>query len=67
MTHDKISIDQEIQRAKVSTKLLFFRVKHLGAFGTFLQFTLIYSIVHRKLLIQKLPSFCYSTILIYAL
>jgi hypothetical protein len=30
VTHDKISIYQEIQRSKVSTIALFFRVKHFG-------------------------------------
>jgi hypothetical protein len=49
MTHDKISIDQKIQRSKVNTKLLFFRVKHLGALGTYFEFTPICSIVHGNL------------------
>jgi hypothetical protein len=35
VTHDKILIDQDIQRLEVGLVTLFFRVKHMGALGSF--------------------------------
>jgi hypothetical protein len=35
VTHDKILIDQEIQGLGVGLITLFFRVKHMGALGSF--------------------------------